>query len=175
LLQVAEILGKDQWKAVSLDPLRELESLKAELEAKKPELLSDKSRKKALKDSGDWCIEHTFANSWYEDDAEVDHVIEAAFRKKSLTRFFREQSAIDSLFSEILEKRRTKWLERLTLCALWLKSSRTPPVPWRQMFHLAMAVADNKLKLDRIPLMEMVASHTLGAYLERMKESRANN
>lgn len=174
LLQVAEILGKDQWKAISLDPLRELESLKTELETRTPELLSDKSRKKALKDSGDWCFEHTFANSWYEDDAEVDHVIEAAFKKRNPIRYSREQLAIDALLSQVLEKRRTEWLERLTLCTLWLKSSRTPPVPWIQMFHLAMTVADNKHKLDRIPLMEMVASHTLGAYLERREESRGN-
>jgi hypothetical protein len=168
LLQVAEILGKYQWKALPFDPLRELDLLLEELETGTPDLLTEKSRSKALADSGSWCIDHTFAHSWYEDDAEVDRVIKAAFKKKSVATFSRELAAIDAIFTTILEKRRQLWLERLTLCALWLKSSRKPPIPWHQMFHLASALADTNLKLKHIPLMEMVASHTLGAHLERM-------
>lgn len=172
LLQVAEILGKDQWKAIPFDPLRELELLRGELEAASPQLLSDRSRAKALKDSAGWCIEHAFAHSWFEDDAEVDAVIRAAYKKRGVARFFREQNALDAIIAKILEKRRPAWLERLTLCALWLKSSRKPPVPWQQMFHLAAALADNRVQLAKIPLMEMVASHTLGAHLERMEEEQ---
>ncbi|NVN90709.1 MAG: hypothetical protein HXX11_08890 [Desulfuromonadales bacterium] len=170
LLQVAEILGKDQWKALPFDPLRELDALREELETGSPELLADRSRNKSLRDSAGWCIEHAFAHSWFEDDAEVDSVIKSAFRKKGVARFSRDQTAIDAIFTKILEKRRPAWLERLTLCTLWLKSSRKPPVPWQQMFHLASMLADNKLKLARIPLMEMVANHTLGAHLERMED-----
>lgn len=174
LLQVAEILGKDQWKAISFDPERELTHLRSELESRSPELLDKKYHAKALKESAEWFLEHTFAHSWFEDDAEVDDVIEAAFRKKKRVGMFsRELAAIDAIFSGILEKRRRIWLERFTLCALWLKSSRTPPVPWQQMYHLAAAIADEKQKLAKIPLMEMVASHSLGAYLERKDDERA--
>ncbi len=170
LLQVAEVLGKDQWKAVSLDPLRELGAMRAELESNAPELLSDRSRKKALNDSEEWGIEHPFAHSWYEDDVDVDRIIDATCFGRGAARFSVEK-AIGVLFSEILEKRRAAWLERFILSALWLKSSRRPPVPWHQMFHLATAVADSGIRLDRIPLMETVASHTLGAYLERREEA----
>jgi len=172
LVQVAEILGKDQWKAVAFDPMRELAALQAELETGKPELLANKSRDKALKDSGDWCDQHPFAYSWYEDDAEVDRVIEAASKKKSAKKQSVEHTVIDAIFTKILEKRRSVWLDRLTLCTLWLKSSRKPPLPWQQMFHVAMAIAGSNLKLVQIPLMETVAGHTLGSYMARMAEDR---
>jgi hypothetical protein len=172
LMQVAEILGKDQWKAVPFDALRELGALQVEMESGTPELLAEKTRNKALKDSGDWCSQHAFAYSWYEDDAEVDRVIKAALKKKGAKKHSTELAAIDAIFDEILEKRRSAWLDRLTLCTLWLKSSRKPPIPWHKMYHVTRAIADNSLKLVQIPLMENVAGHSLGAYLARMAEDR---
>jgi len=171
-MQVAEILGKDQWKAVPFDPQRELEALQMELETKAPELLADKSRNKSLKSSASWCRQHTFAYSWYEDDADVDRVIKAALKKKNAKKNSSELDAIDAIFNEILEKRRSLWLDRLTLCTLWLKSSHKSPIPWQQMFHVTQAIADSNLKLVQIPLMENVAGHSLGAYLAREEENR---
>ncbi len=169
---VAEILGKDQWKAVPFDPQRELEALQMELETKTPELLAEKSRNKSLLSSSNWCSQHTFAHSWFEDDADVDHVIRTALKKKGVKKHAGELDAIDAIFNEILEKRRSVWIDRLTLCTLWLKSSHKSPIPWQQMFHVTQAIADNDLKLDQIPLMENVAGHSLGAYLAREAENR---
>lgn len=170
LAHVAEILGKDQWKGVAFDPLRELDSLRRELEARDPGLLDEKNRARTLRDSGTWCKQHTFAHSWYEDDADVDLVIEATLRKKSSAQHHQDEEVIEALFSQILEKRRSAWLERLTLCALWLRSSRKPPLPWHQMYLLAAAVADDEQELARIPLMETIAGHTFGSYLARLAD-----
>lgn len=172
LAHVAEILGKDQWKGVTFDPLRELESLRRELEAKDPGLLDEKNRARALRDSGTWCKKHTFAHSWYEDDADVDRVIEATLKRKSSAQRHHDEEIIDVLFSQILEKRRSAWLDRLILCAFWLRSSRKPPLPWHQMYHLAAAVADDEQELARIPLMETIAGHTLGSYLARLADGQ---
>ncbi|MDD2736120.1 MAG: hypothetical protein PHF56_19490 [Desulfuromonadaceae bacterium] len=169
LAHVAELLGKDQWKAVPFDAKRELAVMRAELERKAPELLADKSRKKALKDSAEWCDEHHFANSWFEDNAEVDKVISAVFKKKR-NKPDAEWSAMCAIIENVLEKRRAIWLERLVLNALWLKSAKRPPLPWHQMFHLAEAVADSAIPLAGIPLMESVAIQSLEAYLSRRED-----
>lgn len=169
LAHVAEVLGKDQWKAVSFDVQSELVRMRAELERKAPELLADKSRRKALKDSAEWCDEHHFADSWFEDDAEVDKVIATVFKKKH-NKADAEWSAVYAIIESILEKRRKIWLERLTLNALWLKSSKKPPLPWHQMFHLAETVADSTFPLSEIPLMESIAIQSLGAYLSRRED-----
>jgi hypothetical protein len=172
LAHIAEILGKDQWKGVPFDPLRELESLRRELEEKDPRQLEEKTRLRALKASGAWCRKHTFAHSWYEDDADVDAVIEACFGSAPPAGRHRDEDIIDALFSQILERRRSAWLDRLTLCALWLRSSPKPPLPWHQMYHVAAAVADAELELARIPLMETIAGHTLGSYLARLADKQ---
>lgn len=169
LAHVAELLGKDQWKAVSFDASRELAGMRAELERKAPELLAEKSRKKALKDSAEWCEDHHFADSWFEDDAEVDKIIASVFKKKR-NKADAEWSAVYAIIEGILEKRRTVWLERLALNALWLKSSKKPPLPSHQMFHLAEAVASTTLPLSDIPLMESIAIQSLGAYLSRKED-----
>ena len=166
LANVAEVLGKDQWKAVPFDARRELEQMRAELENSTPELLADKSRRNALKDSADWCSKYRFADSWFEDDAEVDKVISAVFKKKH-NREDAEWSSISAIIDKILEKRRQVWLERLTINTMWLKSSKRPPLQWHQLFLLAEAVGDSKLALEEIPLMESIAFHSLGAYLGR--------
>lgn len=169
LAHVAELLGKDQWKATAFDVRRELALMRAELERRAPELLADKSRKKALRDSADWCDEHHFADSWFEDDAEVDKVISAVLKKKR-NRPEAELSAMYAIIDNILEKRRQVWLERLTLNALWLKASKKWPLPWHQMFHLAETVADTTFPLAEIPLMESIAIQSLGAYLGRRED-----
>jgi len=169
LAHVAEVLGKDQWKATVFDARHELALMRAELERGKPELLSNKSRRKALINSADWCDEHHFAASWFEDDAEVDKVIAAVFKKKG-NKPDAEWSAVNVILESILEKRRQVWLERLTLNALWLKASKKPPLPWHQMFHLAEIVADRGFPLAEIPLMETIAIQSLGAYLSRRED-----
>jgi hypothetical protein len=169
LLQVAEMLGRDQWKAVPFDAQRELEQMRATLASCSPEQLADKVRKKALQESGDWYEDQHFTSSWFEDDADVDLVIENVLKKKR-KKVDVEWQAVQAVVENILEKRRSIWLDRLTLCALWLKSSRKAPLPWQQMFHLAEAVADPKMPLTEIPLMESVAVRSLGAYLARLED-----
>ena len=58
------------------------------------------------------------------------------------------------------------WLERLVLMAIWLKSSRKPPIPWQHMFHLADAVASGR-PLKEIPLMLSIAELTFAVAMER--------
>jgi hypothetical protein len=166
LAHVAEVLGKDQWKATVFEAGKELAWMRAELERRAPERLADKSRTKALRDSADWCDDHHFADSWFEDDAEVDKLIGSVLKKRR-NKPDAEWAAIQAIIKDILEKRRPVWLERLTLNALWLKASKKPPLPWHQMYHLAAAVGDSSVPLAEIPLMESIAIQSLGAYFSR--------
>lgn len=169
LLHVAETLGKDQWKAIPFQPQRELENLRAALSSGSPGFLTDKSRKKALKESANWCEDYAFTSSWFEDDVKVDRLVEGVLKKKRKGADG-EYAAVYALIDNILEERRSIWLGRLILCAMWLKSSSEAPLPWYQMFYLAEAVNDKSIPLTGIPLMETIAVQTLGAYLARSEE-----
>jgi len=162
LAHIAEILGKNQWKAVPLDARKELAKMREELDDIYPDLLSTAVREKSLQDSNNWCDEHSFAQSWFEDDAEIDKIT-AKVLKNNFNQPKDELLAMDTIFNDVLEKRREIWLERLTLNTLWLKSVKKPPLPWHQLFHVTEAVADATIPLSEIPLMVSIAFHSVRA------------
>jgi hypothetical protein len=166
LVAIAEHLGCDQWKAVPLDPAAELEALRAELEHRGGRLATDRYRQQAQEDAAAWTEEQPFAWSWFEDDAEVDAVIQETLGKK---RRPDPERCLAAILKKILQPRRAQWLERLVLAALWLKAAKKPPVPWEQMVHVAEAIADETIPLEEIPLMVMIAGHSFGAYMGRLE------
>ncbi len=166
LVAVAERLGCDQWKATALDAAAELAGLRAELERRGDRFATEGYRRQALEDAAAWTEEQAFAWSWFEDDAEVDAVVQKSLGKK---RRLDPDRCIDAILGQILQPRRAQWLERLVLAALWLKAAKKPPVPWEQMVCVAAAVADETVLLAEIPLMVMIAGHSFGAYLGRQE------
>ena len=164
LVAIAERLGCDQWKAAPLDVLAELATLRADLECRGERFLTESYRKQALEASAAWAEEQPFAYSWFEDDAEVDSVVEKALGKR---RSPDGDKCLAAILKKILQPRRSQWVERLVLAALWLKAAKKPPVPWEQMAHVAGAVADETLPLEEIPLMVMIAGHSFGACMGR--------
>ena len=163
LLQIAELLGTDRWQAKALDPLRELGTLRQELLRNEPELLSAEAAAKALDESAGWSAWQEFADAWFEDDNLVDRVVLNALKGKGRRK---EDKAVGDILSEVLEPRRTVWLERLVLTALWLKSQQSPPIPWNWMFHVAAAVAAGS-PLKDIPLMLSIAEVSCEVAMER--------
>jgi hypothetical protein len=159
LLQIAEVIGTDRWKAEPFDAGRELSLLREELSRSKPVVTAAE----ALRESVDWPAWQDFADAWFEDDDQVDRVVLATMKGKGRAK---ELRAVDGILAEVLEQRRGPWLERLTLMTLWLKSSPKPAVPWQQMFHLADAVASG-VPLKEIPLMLSIAEITFAVALER--------
>lgn len=164
LVAIAERLGCDQWQAAALDVAAELAALRAELERRGGRFGSERYRQQAMLDAAGWTEDEPFAWSWFEDDAEIDAVIQKALGKK---RSPDPDRCIEAILEKLLQPRRAQWLERLVLAALWLKSAKKPPVPWAQMFYVAEAVADEALPLNEIPLMVMIAGHSFGAYMGR--------
>lgn len=166
LAAIAEQLGCDQWRAVPLDVSAELAKLRAELEKRGGGFVTDRYREDALEASGAWPEDEEFAYSWFEDDVEVDRLITGLQGKK---RHPDPYKIIPAIVKEILEPRRSAWLERLVLTTLWLRSAKKPPVPWEQMAYVALAVADQTMPLAKIPLMGTVAAHSFGAWLGRQE------
>ncbi len=161
LVAIAEQLGRDQWKAVPFDIDREIEALGSAVGKGK---LSVKSAKKALRASSHWPRTEAFACSWFEDDCELDRTLDRLLIKGDIDDF---QISINLVVNEILESRRDEWLERLVLTAIWLKAAQRPPVPWKQVYYVAAAVADIKVPLTEIPLMQAIAENSVLAYLDR--------
>jgi hypothetical protein len=159
LLQIAESIGTDRWKAEPFDAERELALLREEVSRSKPQIAAGD----ALKESVDWPGWQDFADAWFENDDQVERVVLAAMKGKGRGK---ELRAVDGILSEVLEPRRAVWLERLILMTRWLKSSHKPPVPWQQMFHLADTMASG-VPLKEIPLMLSIAEITFAVALER--------
>ena len=163
LLQIAEFLGTDRWQAKPLDTQRELVTLRQELQRNDPDLLTAEAVAKALDESAGWPAWQEFADAWFEDDNLVDRVVLNVMKGKGRRK---EVKAVGDILSEVLEPRRTVWLERLVLMALWLKSQQSSPIPWSWMFHVAAAVAAGS-PLKDIPLMHSIAEVSYEVAMER--------
>jgi hypothetical protein len=165
LVRIAELLGRDQWRAVPFEVNVTLLQLQQELASVSPKLLAGREVEKSLDESYDWPLAEEFACSWFEDDVVLDKEVEKALGKKKPNPV----EVVKRIIEEVLEKRREIWLERLVLSTLWLKSSAKPSVPWHRMLQVAEAVADRKLPLGEIPLMQAVAELSYTAYLGRQE------
>lgn len=163
LLEVAEAIGCDKWRAELLNPAIELAAIRREMEGNAPHLLSKSEQRDALQYSADWPYGEEFADTWFEDDFTVDKIISNAQKGKKRVNHAR---LAELVANEILEPRRALWLERLVLMTRWLQNLAQAPVPWQQMFHLAEAVAGGK-PLKDIPLMFSIAEISVEAALNR--------
>ncbi len=138
-------------------------TLRQELQRNEPELLTAEAVAKALDESAGWPAWQEFADAWFEDDNLVDRVVLNVMKGKGRRK---EVKAVGDILSEVLEPRRTVWLERLVLMALWLKSQQSSPIPWNWMFHVAAAVAAGS-PLKDIPLMHSIAEVSYEVAMER--------
>jgi hypothetical protein len=167
LVAIAERLGREPWRAVMFEPRRELAVLRAGLEASGTKFLTERAVRAALEKSADWPEFEPFAGAWFEDGLGVEEDIAAAAGKKGKPA---PRKAVAQLLSGVLTARREIWLERLVLTTLWLKSAKRPMIHWTEMFHVAVALADDSVPLKDIPLMVAVAEMTFGAYQVRKAE-----
>jgi len=167
LVAIAERLGREQWRATPIEARRELAALRGILELSGSKYLTDRAVREALDFSPTWYDRESFAASWFEDGVEVERDIVAATGKKKTPTSAKARA---QLLSGVLQERREEWLTRLVLSTLWLRSAKHPPLPWAQMYHVAAALADEKLPLQEIPLMRSVAAATFEAYLARKEE-----
>jgi hypothetical protein len=160
LLQIAELIGTDRWKAEPLDPERELALLRGEMTP--GSFAADEGI--ALEESAEWPGREDFADTWFEENEQVDRVFLDSMKGRGRKRANR---GVADILALVMEPRREVWLKRLLLMTLWLKSSPTPPLPWRHMFFLAEALASGRSMGD-IPLMRSIAELSLAVAEDRL-------
>lgn len=161
LLEIAETFGIAEWKPELVDPEKLLVSLRQELA---PRMTA--AAAKVLAESESWPMSLPFAFSWFEDDRDVDELLSRLLTAKRLTAAIFNR-AVDAVVSDILQPRRSQWVERLTLTTLWLTAAtRKPQLAPEKMLMVAEQVAVSE-SLGSIGLMREVAQMTVNAYLGR--------
>jgi hypothetical protein len=168
LVRIAELLGRDRWNAASFDAAAELEQMREKLAARHPVLLDETEHRAALEESAEWHQFEPIFSSWFEDDDQALAVIEASRgNRKSV-----DATVAQNRILGLLEERRDIWLERLLIDSIWLDSCKRPPLPSSHVFHVALAVADDRIRLKEIPFMRNIARLTYEAYKDNKRESR---
>lgn len=160
LVRVAELLGRDRWRPIAFDAARELLMMQEDLAAHDPKLLDEQEYRNALLHSDTFADSASFFGSWYEDAEVVDPALKAV---RGTGQPVNSGAAAERIADDVLEQRRTVWLERLVVAALWLKSAKKAPVPWHKVYHVAQAVADESVPLKEIPLMLAIAKESIRA------------
>ncbi|MBI1919954.1 MAG: hypothetical protein HYS23_02625 [Geobacter sp.] len=161
LLEVAEIMGIPGWRPEPVDPGKLLVSLRGELAPRIPSAVG-----KVLAESESWPMSLPFAASWFEDDRDVDELLSRQLTAKRLTAAACGRAA-DAVVSEILQPRRSQWVERLALTTLWLNAATgRPQLAPEKMLLVAEHVAAAE-SLGGAGLMRGVAQMTVHAYLGR--------
>ncbi len=159
LLRIAEILGGGRWGATPLD--EHLVRGDDDLEDKNSEL-------DLVADSHIWAMENGLARSWFEDDEEVESVLEEATAEFEVTES--PEVLEKAILYKVLEPRRKQWFQRFLVTAWWLKGVDPSPNPtWRNFLKLALRIQDG-LPFDQIPIMSRVASQTLYATMLRLSK-----
>lgn len=168
LVRIAELLGRDRWNAAPFDIEAELAQMREKLAARHPVLLDETEHRAALEESAEWHQFEPIFSSWFEDDDEAQAVIEATRgNRKSV-----DATVAQNRILGLLEERRDIWLERLLIDSIWLDSCKRAPLSSSHVFHVALAVADDRIRLKDIPFMRNIARLTYEAYKDNKRESR---
>jgi hypothetical protein len=149
LLQVAETIGHADWQPALLDWRSALAAMLAELPAA---MLTPQAVSALLHTSADWADFDEIAESWFEDDEDVAHVVAAAGGRQ-------RARAVDRVLADIIAPRREKWAAYFVGTALWLREAPEDS-PWRGFVILAQALASGRDLAD-ISLMQVIAARTV--------------
>jgi hypothetical protein len=160
-LATNERAGGDYWKPQSISVTGEMERLRAA----DPTAFAPDRVSRALADAGGWPGSLAFAGSWFEDDAQVEALLNKRVGKPERW-IARLPQAAGAILDELLGQRREVWVERLVLMALWAEAAQArPPAPWQSFLANAVAVA--QAPLAEVPLMRAIAERTVESAWER--------
>ncbi|MGI9487491.1 MAG: hypothetical protein ACR2RF_16755 [Geminicoccaceae bacterium] len=118
-----------------------------------PEVLDPKAVDELVRGSTDWLNRYDFMDSWFENDALVEEVLDQSPRS-------RMPGKIKAITTSVLEPRRTKWAERFLWTALWMKQQGDSP--WQDFFVMGRELHRSR-PLAQIPIMQDIAKVTVEA------------
>ena len=165
LVRIAEILGRDRWRGIAFDAAGELERMCAGIASGDPRLPGVPGHDASLEEPSLWHLAGAGFGSWFEEGESVGAEIEAA---RAGRKTIRGADAVERIMN-LLETRRSVWLERLVVDLLWLREAKDPPPGWHGLLRVAQAVADPAVPLQEIPFMVSIARKTLEVYRQKCK------
>jgi hypothetical protein len=115
--------------------------------------LDPKAVDEVVQSSADWLDQFDFMESWFENDALVEEVLDKNPRS-------RMPGKIKAIINSVLEPRRMKWAERFLWTALWMKQQENSP--WLEFFVVGRELHRNR-PLAQIPTMKNIAKVTVEA------------
>ena len=156
LLAIAESVGGVEWRASRLDIDAEIARVYSELD---PAEIAPADIAASLKRSGEWLHQESFAESWFENDAEVSAMIDEMSGQD-------DDAITGAVLSDLLEKRRGVWTERFLLMALWARAAKSKNEGryWRDFLILAHELSAGR-PLEDVPIMAAIAQRTVSAAL----------
>lgn len=166
MLGVAEQAGKGYWNPERLDLEASLEQFKSA----DPEAFTPAQRKKILNHSGRWHDEQNFAYSWFEDDAEVDELLEERISEQPVVWMEKLSRCAELILQEVIEPKRAMWMERLVWMAYWARSLEGKRKPAWQPFAVLAELLNRDTPLEEIPLMVKVAETSVHSAWQRAEK-----
>lgn len=153
LLDWLEALGGDLWQPQPLDIEDWLHGAESELQGW--------DRHKAFKRLAAWFEKHAQMLRWFEnDDATIEHAEKWLLAENPQPEH--------QILEEIIAPHRAKWRDRFTLMSIWAQSNLNKRGPQWQDFALLAQATDAGQPVVELPILPMVAGHTLSLVAEEM-------
>ncbi|CAN5364558.1 hypothetical protein BH10PSE19_BH10PSE19_05710 [soil metagenome] len=156
-LELAETVGVSDWRAEPFDIHEELSYLLANIDV---HAMSNEFIEESLHRSKTWLEKQGLTPSWFEDDAEVEKIIQSGIKGK-------RRSNIDEAFlhnivlEKVLEPRREKWAHRFVWMALWAKEiPNKKGVVWSDFAVMAHEIFKGR-PLREIPVFATISAETV--------------
>ena len=106
-----------------------------------------------MQNSVDWSDQFAFMESWFENDALVEEVLDRNPRSRT-------PGKIKAVIKSVLEPRRAKWAERFLWTSLWMKQQEK--TSWQEFFIVGRELHRQR-PLAQIPTMQNIAKVTVEA------------
>jgi hypothetical protein len=159
VLHIAEALGGSHWdsQVLSLEALHFPEAT----------AFNSEYEHAVIESSDSWALEEGYAYSWFEDDGEVDRILD----KKTLMPFDMMQAVeehTDLVMEFVLEPRRNRWYGCFLMMALVLQKAKPRPRPSWKKFYILASKINQGMPLENIPIMGLISARTIYAALLRL-------
>jgi hypothetical protein len=168
LLEIEELLGT-HFQAQWLDIDRIINTLSVQIAPFTPEmiLLSFKRSKK-------WIKNKRFAESWYNENANIDKLVNQCCSFVDGIKICALKKAIHTVITDELELHRQDWLFHFLWTSLWAKTNgRKNEKIWQDSFLIAYAM-HSKIPLMDIPIMHEISRETVINSIDTMNERRTH-
>lgn len=163
LLALQEMMGLN-WQANPLNITKTLAELKETL----PEI-DEAWIEKSLKRSGRWYKNKTFTESWFDESAELDRIVNTHCSFVDGTKFCNIENATIDVMEQYLEPKREQWVEHFVWMALWAKPhARYNEYLWKDCYLLASLLKEG-CPIEEIPLMHVISEHNILTSVETME------